>query len=159
MAERLTNKIGYEYEKAKRETQLLEINNKLGKIEDIMEKHGIESVEELDELIQKVDALILKASQGARLNKKIEKLQQDRDTWKKACEDATPKFKVKEFVYTIFSDKDIFKGQIDSYDYYSKCYLIFFNDDLGSEWIPRIFVFKTKNNVKQYLYQQAKEKT
>ena len=62
MAERLTRKIGYEYEKAKRETQLLKINNKLGKLEDILEKYGIESVEELDKKIA------------------------DGDTWKRACE-------------------------------------------------------------------------
>lgn len=62
MAERLTRKIGYEYEKAKRETQLLEINNKLGKLEDIMEKYDIESVGELDKKLT------------------------DADTWKRACE-------------------------------------------------------------------------
>lgn len=83
MAERLTRKIGYEYEKAKRETQLLEINNKLGKLEDILEKYGIESVEELEDKI-----ICYEENKDANLGLKldIKKLEQDRDTWKRACE-------------------------------------------------------------------------
>ena len=110
MAERLTRKIGYEYEKAKRETQLLEINNKLGKIEDILEKYGIESVEELDKKLANFDNFMkgnkfetIEDLQNALNGKFIEvfdeknkiwqdmvknltKTEQDRDTWKRACE-------------------------------------------------------------------------
>lgn len=73
---RLTRKIGYEYEKAKRETQLLEINNKLGKLEDLMEKYGIESVEELEEILK--DKEFIKYS--------AKKVLHDRDTWERIAE-------------------------------------------------------------------------
>lgn len=89
MAERLTRKIGYEYEKAKRETQLLEINNKLGKLEDILEKYGIESVEELDKRLQNLFELTCGRKNGKTIARKIilfDKIKQDRDTWQKACE-------------------------------------------------------------------------
>ena len=87
MAERLTKKITktiqdkyslgsylyYDFNGAENTNRLL---NKLGKLEDIMEKYGIESVEELDERIHK----------GAfnYIDKLIAEL--ERDTWKKACE-------------------------------------------------------------------------
>lgn len=83
MAERLTRKIGYEYEKAKRETQLLEINNKLGKLEDILEKYGIESVEELDYLLEVFKKM---RKEYGKLNQENYKNKKDRDTWKRACE-------------------------------------------------------------------------
>ena len=100
MVERLTRKIGYEYEKAKRETQLLEINNKLGKIEDILEKYGIESIEMLEQelkIAREIERLKNKEfdlSNSAIVDKDfykdftrdIEKLEADRATWKRACE-------------------------------------------------------------------------
>ena len=108
MTERLTRKIGYEYEKAKRETQLLEINNKLGKLEDILEKYSIESVEELEkemhslmliisilndygiEDYNELDEILKEFSYMKKMETEIGKelkfYKTDRDTWQKACE-------------------------------------------------------------------------
>lgn len=53
---------------------------KLGKLEDILEKYGIESVEELDKRLMKTHNEWC-CQEADRL-----KLEYDRDTWKKACE-------------------------------------------------------------------------
>ena len=66
---------------------------KLGKIEDLLEKYGIESVEELDKKIAYyIDKIDLEA-ENEYLKKAIEKqnmvsksISKDRDTWKRACE-------------------------------------------------------------------------
>lgn len=66
---------------------------KLGKLEDILEKYGIESVEELDKkLAYYIDKIDLEA-ENEYLKKAIEKqnrvsksISKDRDTWKRACE-------------------------------------------------------------------------
>ena len=55
--------------------------NKLGKLEDILEKYGIESVEELETKLQSTNEDIKKAQQ-----KLAEIYIKDRDTWKRACE-------------------------------------------------------------------------
>lgn len=62
------------------------IYTKLGTLEDVMEKFGIESVEDLEDTIKNVERLLIKATQCKRLNRQIDKLTKDRDTWKKACE-------------------------------------------------------------------------
>lgn len=59
--------------------ELSDIYKKLSKLEDILEKYGIESVEELD--------FRLAFKQNDIFNYKVvTKLEQDRDTWKRACE-------------------------------------------------------------------------
>lgn len=104
MAERLTKKINktiqdkyslgsylyYDFNGAENTNRLL---NKLGKLEDILEKYGIESVEELDKKIgHYIDKIELEA-ENDYLKKTIEKqnvvtqsISKDRDTWKRACE-------------------------------------------------------------------------
>lgn len=104
MAERLTKKINktiqdkyslgsylyYDFNGAENTNRLL---NKLGKLEDILEKYGIESVEELDKKIgHYIDKIELEA-ENDYLKKTIEKqnvvtqsISKDRDTWQKACE-------------------------------------------------------------------------
>lgn len=86
MAERLTKKISktiqnkyslgsylyYDFAEIDDTNKLL---NKLGELEDILEKYGLE-VEELDATLKMKTNSI----------KGFEKLEQDRDTWKKACE-------------------------------------------------------------------------
>lgn len=56
---------------------------RLADLEDIMEKYGIESVEELDSIVNNGLAII--KIQKINILEKRE-LQHDRDTWKKACE-------------------------------------------------------------------------
>ena len=104
MAERLTKKIVktiqdkyslgnylyYDFAEIDDTNKLL---NKLGKLEDIMDKYGIESVEELDKKIgYYIDKIDLEA-ENDYLKKAIEKqnivtqsISKDRDTWKRACE-------------------------------------------------------------------------
>ena len=94
MAERLTKKINktiqdkyslgsylyYDFNGAENTNRLL---NKLGELEDILEKYGIESVEELGYLLEVFKKM---RKQYGKLNQENCKNKQDRDTWKKACE-------------------------------------------------------------------------
>lgn len=85
MAERLTKKDykDFQYTNSYCSQQEIKVINqifhKLGKLEDIMEKYGVESMEDLDSELQ--DRLDYKC-----LLDECNKAQHDRDTWKKACE-------------------------------------------------------------------------
>ena len=57
--------------------------DKLAQLEDILEKYGIESVEELD---KELSIRRLLHQTIAELSKMATKAENDRDTWKKACE-------------------------------------------------------------------------
>ena len=94
MAERLTKKInktmqdkyslgGYLYYDFAEIDDTNKLLNKLGKLEDILEKYGIESVEELEDKI-----ICYEENKDVNLGLKldIKKLEQELDTWKKACE-------------------------------------------------------------------------
>ena len=81
MAERLTEKVFdnngkqqdiYEWSSA----SSLECNKKLGMLEDIMEKYDIESVEELDVLLEGMKKIWQDTCDAKN----------DRDIWKRACE-------------------------------------------------------------------------
>ena len=58
--------------------------NKLGMLEDIMEKYGIESLELLEHIIKKGKVINSVIEDFAK--EEYDKIKQDRDTWKKACE-------------------------------------------------------------------------
>ena len=81
--------------------------HKLGLLEDILEKYGIESVEELNKKIgYYIDKIDLEA-ENDYLKKAIEKqnivtqsISKDRDTWKKACELACEEIDC-EYMYSI----------------------------------------------------------
>ena len=86
MAERLT-----EHKTRKGVTEIVvkpcvDINiviHKLCLFEDIMEKYGVESVEELGYLLEVFKKM---RKQYGKLNQENCKNKQDRDTWKRACE-------------------------------------------------------------------------
>ena len=89
MAERLTEKIFdetgkqqdiYEWSSA----SSLECNRKLGKLEDIIEKYDIESFELLEHIIKKGKVINSVIEDFAK--EEYDKMKQDRDTWKRACE-------------------------------------------------------------------------
>ena len=99
MAERLTekNKIScFEYDLANFEHKVKEFNDydafyaynmavrKLGKLEDIMEKYGIESFELLEHIIKKGKVINSVIEDFAK--EEYDKMKQDRDTWKRICE-------------------------------------------------------------------------
>lgn len=89
MAERLTEKVFdnngkqqdiYEWSSA----SSLECNKKLGMLEDIMEKYDIESFELLEHIIKKGKVINSVIEDFAK--EEYDKIKQDRDTWKRACE-------------------------------------------------------------------------
>lgn len=55
-----------------------------------------------------------------------------------------PKFKRGQIVYSPLDLQDIYKGQIDVFDYYAQKYWVFFGDDIGCEWCCESELFKTK---------------
>ena len=63
------------------EQQLDQANERLGKLEDILEKYGIMSVEDLEVKLRTTNKDIKKAQQEL-----AEIYIKDRDTWKRACE-------------------------------------------------------------------------
>lgn len=79
MAERLTTRFhGILVKEA--DVSKIQVITKLGQLEDIMAKYGIESVEELDKLIDGMKSTI------SVLLDRNKNTKQDRDTWKRACE-------------------------------------------------------------------------
>ena len=68
-----------------------------------------------------------------------------------------PKFKKDSYVYAFFTTNEIYKGQIDAFDYYTNSYLIFPNEDIGNEWIPAHLVFKTKKEAEAKLKEMKSE--
>ena len=95
MAERLTKEYYYTWDEngTKKLSYIQKLQNKLGKLEDILEKYSIESVEELEKKIgYYIDKIDLEAENGY-LKVIIEKqnivnqiISKELDTWKRACE-------------------------------------------------------------------------
>ena len=100
------------YQNKKDSLERTQKEHKLGKLEDILEKYGIEGVEELECLIEQTPKFIVKETSekyGQEINgvffsneqmlilsqynelqepykKRYEQVKIDRDTWKRACE-------------------------------------------------------------------------
>ena len=58
--------------------------DKLAKLEDIMEKYDIESFELLEHIIKK--GMVINSAIEDFAKEEYDKIKQDRDTWKRACE-------------------------------------------------------------------------
>ena len=86
MAERLTeSEVSKSFtEQELRTSEQARIYQKLGKLEDILEKHGIESVELLEHIIKKGKVINSVIEDFAK--EEYDKMKQDRDAWKRACE-------------------------------------------------------------------------
>ena len=88
MAERLTTRFhGILVKEA--DVSKTQVITKLGQLEDILDKYRIESMEELDKRLQNLFELTCGRKNGKTIARKIilfDKIKQDRDTWKKACE-------------------------------------------------------------------------
>ena len=100
--------------------------DKLAKLEDIMEKDGIESVELLEHIIKK--GIVINSTIEDFAKEEYDKMKQDCDTWKKACE-----FLAYEYAEEYFDGRDI-----------EHC----FNADKRDKFV--------KENI-NYFYQQAKK--
>ena len=151
MAERLTIKNSDNTYSQPTDTTFEMVFNKLGELEDILEKYGIESVEELDNKLANFDNFMkgnkfetIEDLQNALNGKFIEvfdeknkiwqdmvknltKTEKDHDTWKRACE-----FLAYEYAEEYFDGRDI-----------EHC----FNADKRDKFV--------KENI-NYFYQQAK---
>lgn len=102
MAERLTKKISktiqnkyslgsylyYDFAEIDDTNKLL---NKLGKLEDILEKYGVESVEELECFL---DDYSKNQGRDFAICEERDDLKKDRNTWKRACELACENMKL-----------------------------------------------------------------
>lgn len=86
MAERLTKEYYYTWDEngTKKLSYIQKLQNKLGKLEDIMEKYDIESFELLEHIIKKGKVINSVIEDFAK--EEYDKMKQDRDTWKRACE-------------------------------------------------------------------------
>lgn len=81
--------------------------------------------------------------------KRIAELEQQLAELKKNA--IVPKFKYKHYVYVLYTDIDIFKGQVDMFDYYTNRYLIFFGEDIGSDWFSENLLFATEQEAQEKL--------
>lgn len=86
MAERLTKEYYYTWDEngTKKLSYIQKLQNKLGKLEDILEKYGIESVELLEHIIKK--GIVINSTIEDFAKEEYDKMKQDRNTWKRACE-------------------------------------------------------------------------
>ena len=83
MAERLTTRFhGILVKEA--DVSKIQVITKLGQLEDIMDKYGIESFELLEHIIKKGKVINSVIEDFAK--EEYDKIKQDRDTWQKACE-------------------------------------------------------------------------
>ncbi len=107
MAERLTRKISktiqnkyslgsYLYYDFAEIDDINKLLNKLGKLEDILEKYDIEDLEQYLLKMRKVDKELRDTIQ--QLHTIIDTIGYDRDTWKRACELACKWFKQTGFI-------------------------------------------------------------
>lgn len=141
MAERLTTRFhGILVKEA--DVSKIQVITKLGQLEDIMDKYGIESVEELDnalfQRIVSIDNPFVKGYVQAKIDA-INRAEQDRDTWKRACELACEK------LADIYShcEYELFGDNVDEYRKYC--------EENGNP-LQNIRYCETK-----YFYQQAKK--
>ena len=98
MAERLTKEYYYTWDEngTKKLNYIQKLQNKLGQFEDILEKYGIESFELLEHIIKKGKVINSVIEDFAK--EEYDKMKQDRDTWKRACELACKWFKQTGFI-------------------------------------------------------------
>ena len=65
-------------------------------------------------------------------------------------------FQYRQTIYAIL-DYEIYKGEIDAYDIYSKKYLVYFETDLGNEWCEENILFATREEAEAKLKEIGEE--
>ena len=106
---------------------------------EICRLKGVDMGEDLEKFTERYPTYIEALEMLKDKDKRIAELEQE---FAKIKEKAiVPRFKYKDYVYAIYSDKDIFKGQIDIFDYYTKEYLVFFSEDIGNDWFSENSLF------------------
>ena len=117
----------------------IQVITKLGQLEDIMDKYGIESFELLEHIIKK--GMVINSVIEDFAKEEYDKMKQDRDTWKRACELACEK------LADIYShcEYELFGDSVDEYRKYC--------EENGNP-LQNIRYCETK-----YFYQQAKKES
>ena len=116
-----------------KDQRIAELEQELAKYKDLQDRLGLENVDEFEWFVM-LDLLT-----DNEKNMHILDLHRELAELKEKA--IVPRFKYKDYVYAIYSDKDIFKGQIDIFDYYTKEYLVFFSEDIGNDWFSENSLF------------------
>lgn len=95
-----------------------------------------------------IEALEILEQKDKRIAELEKQLDQANERLKGAI---VPRFKYGDCVYVVYTNTDIFKGQIDLFDYYSHKYFVFFNEDIGSDWFFENRLFSTKKEAQEKL--------
>ena len=114
MAERLTeSEVSKSFTKQElRTSEQARIYQKLGQIEDIMEKYDIESFELLEHIIKK--GIVINSTIEDFAKEEYDKMKQDRYTWQKACELACEKIGIVK----VITDDDMADNSDNLPDYF-----------------------------------------
>ena len=135
-----------------------EIEEKLGELEDVLEKYGIKNAEELDKRINSIrtNTLIdienkeILELENANLKSELAELKQ------KAI---VPKFKVGQEIYIVCDfniNRIVYGWKIADYEYYKQLYIVVNKD--GIDWLPEEKIFATKEEAEQKLAEIKGEK-
>ena len=116
---------------------------------EICRLKGVDMGEDLEKFIERYPTYIEALEMLEDKDQRIAELEQELAELKEKA--IVPRFKYKDYVYAIYSDKDIFKGQIDIFDYYTKEYLVFFSEDIGSDWFSENLLFTTEQEAQDKL--------
>lgn len=112
--------------------------NKLGELEDVLEKYGIENPDILDLNLQTIKNINI---QNANLRNELAELKQ------KAI---VPKFQVGQEVYIICEPNRVVSGwKITDYEYYKQQYIVETKSSI--DWIYKDRIFATKEEAEQKL--------
>ena len=126
-----------------KDQRIAELEQELAKYKDLQDRLGLENVDEFEWFVM-LDLLT-----DNEKNMHILDLHRELAELKEKA--IVPKFKHQDYVYAICSYKDIFKGQIDVFDYYSNTYFIFFGKDIGSDWFSENLLFTTEEEAQDKL--------
>ena len=126
-----------------KDQRIAELEQELAKYKELQDRLGLKNVDEFEWFVM-LDLLT-----DNEKNMHILDLHRELAELKEKA--IVPKFKHQDYVYAIYSDRDIFKGQIDIFDYYTKKYLVFFNDDIGNDWFSENSLFNTEQEAQEKL--------
>lgn len=132
----------------------IKIMNKLGELEDVLEKYGIENLEEYISALIEARKLAIeeKKTQFKRYIEEVtkrEKIEQELAELKQKA--IVPKFEKGKIVYFNDNYGKILSGMIIAFDYYTSSYIIMDNT-FGNEFWRRVEnLFTTKEEAEQKL--------
>lgn len=129
------------------------VYNKLGELEDVLEKYGIENLEEYISALVEARKFAIEESKinfkrHIEETTKREKLEQELAELKQKA--IVPKFKVGQEIYIVCDpNRIVFGWKIADYEYYKQQYIVENKD--GIDWISEDRIFATKEEAEQKL--------